>query len=103
MIRSELDCMVKTPQKIENIKNAKKILCKYKNTFYIDNDGGLYVIGSGERGVNGTGRKKENILQFEKIKFENDVKISEIDGGNSFCLALDSDGKVYSWGYNNFG
>lgn len=98
-----MDTMVKTPVKIEGIKNAKKILCKYKNTFYIDNDGKLFVIGSGERGVNGTGRKKENITDFEQVIFDNDAKIESIDGGNGFCLALDKNGKLYSWGYNNFG
>ena len=52
-----------------------KVLCKYNNTFYINNKGKLFVIGSTDKGVNGTGKKREEILNFEEISFNNDSEI----------------------------
>ncbi len=97
------DNIVKTPKKIENIPKCKKILCKYKNTFILTETGEVYVLGSTERGVNGTGRKRENIEIPELIEDLKGKEIEEIAGGNNFCMVLDNQGRVYSWGLNNNG
>lgn len=102
-VRSSIEQIVKRPTKVVGVKDAKKILCKYKNTFYINRNGKLFVVGSTEKGVNGNGRKRENISSFEEIKIEGEPELVDIRGGNSFCIALDKQGRLYSWGYNNYG
>lgn len=102
--RSSIDkSKIKIPKKIEKIPKAKKVLCKYNNTFILTEEGEVLVLGSFEKGINGTGRKREAIEVPEKIKEFKNKKITSLSGGNNFCLALDDQGKVYSWGLNNYG
>ncbi len=81
----------------------KRIVCKYNNTFLIDEQGRCYVLGSVEKGTNGTGRKRTFIKVAESIDGLSNSNMQEISCGNSFCLARDINGRVFSWGLNNYG
>lgn len=61
---------MKIPTQVPEIQDAKKILCRHNNTYYINSEGKLFVIGSTDRGVNGNGRRREDILEFKEINFE---------------------------------
>lgn len=95
--------IIKIPKKVENIPKAKKVLCKYNNTFILTQEGEVLVLGSVEKGINGTGRKRDDIEKPEKIEELKNKKIIDISAGNNFCIALDENGKLYSWGLNNYG
>lgn len=98
---------IREPTKLDMLSEqsikARRIICKFNNTFIIDSFGKVYVLGNTEKGCNGTGRKKDFIKNPELITAFGDEKIIDIDCGNSYCLALSETGKVFSWGLNNYG
>ena len=68
----------------------------------IDEDGNLWSWGQDEFGQQGLGRKlKYEIRKPQKITEKN--KFTEICAGGIHNLAIDEDGNLYSWGYNELG
>lgn len=55
--------------------------------------------GAGQLGDNGSTNSNINLL----AKLPDGVSITAVGGGDSFSLALSSDGKVYAWGDNQYG
>lgn len=97
---------IRQPKKTEVFPvgfKAKKIICRFNNSYIIDTLGQVYVLGHTEKGSNGTGRVKGYIKLPQLITGFNGDPIDDIDCGNSFCLAKSSAGGVYAWGYNNYG
>lgn len=100
--------IIKIPTLMDVVKQnpnlrIRKIICKYNNTFLITDQGQCYVLGNVEKGSNGTGRKRAFIKTAEKLDSLANNDIRDIACGNSFCLARDINGRVFSWGLNNYG
>ncbi|MGO3702061.1 MAG: RCC1 domain-containing protein [Candidatus Saccharimonadales bacterium] len=69
-------------------------------------DGTVYAWGSnsnGQLGNNNTGTDAWEPVAVSMSGVLSGKRIVQIAGGNSHSLALDSDGKVYAWGLNDYG
>ena len=73
----------------------------FSHSLVIDEQGNLYSRASnnyyGELG-NGTTDTSKKLIQIAKEK-----KFSQISASEYHNLAIDNDGNLYSWGYNNYG
>eukprot|EP01084_Bolivina_argentea_P132232 233353_1 len=80
-----------------------------RTAFFMDNNGNVWCCGwncYGQlgNGVSHTALENRNVCP-SKIKYfeENDIKIVKIECGNIHNMALDMNGKVYCWGYDENG
>lgn len=65
-------------------------------------DGEVWTWGRGENGRLGTGSNDDALEPFPVEYFlDQDISIVDIACGNSFCLALTSEGQIYGWGKND--
>lgn len=85
----------------EKIVSAK---CGYNHTICLTEDGEVYSWGYGKDGALGHSNF-ENSLAPKKIEYfsQNGLKIKKIECGDYFSMALTNDGKIYTWGMNNYG
>ena len=84
-----------------------------KFSLFVSVDGDLYSAGSNTRGQLGNGEMNGDTYKYSefypiKVKFGGDeleakINIVRVACGHAFCIALDGDGKVYTWGFNAFG
>lgn len=77
--------------------------------------GVIYAAGYGQYGQLGNGRTGEHIESKNRISFDivakparvmfpsNDISIKQVAAGTNHVLALDSAGKVWSWGFGGYG
>ena len=95
----------------ENDMYNKKIVDvsgNYYHTVALDEDGKVYTWGNNYNGLLGNGSNDDEVFPkcISKIESEdNDLykynkKIVKISAGEDFTVALDEDGKVYTWGKN---
>ncbi len=72
---------------------------------YLDSKGEIYVQGyEGGYGAFGDGSTSyQQSSQFKKVKFPEGVKISKFSLCDNSAVAIDTEGRVWSWGYNSAG
>ena len=85
--------------------NIIKIQTGLEHSLFLDDTGIVWSCGINNDGNLGLGSDvRDEIVIYgpKKIKYfiKNDIKIIDIKCGSNFNLALDSNGKVYSWGTN---
>lgn len=68
----------------------------------LSDDGEVWASGNGEYGRMGNGGTSSCDVP-EPMEFFADMHCTSIAAGNAFGLALSDEGKVYSWGKNEFG
>ncbi|KAJ7173734.1 regulator of chromosome condensation 1/beta-lactamase-inhibitor protein II [Mycena filopes] len=79
----------------------------------LTDSGKVFTFGSGEKGQLGNGKTGERIITGNKIAFDivsqpaqvegiDNRKIVQISAGQQHCIALDSTGLVYVWGYGGY-
>ncbi|KAJ7746825.1 regulator of chromosome condensation 1/beta-lactamase-inhibitor protein II [Mycena maculata] len=79
----------------------------------LTDSGKVYTFGSGEKGQLGNGKTGERIVTGNKVAFDivsqpsqvegiDNKKIVQISAGQQHCIALDSTGLVYVWGYGGY-
>ena len=93
------------PLKIESDYKFVKVSAGGSNSAAISTDGTLYTWGE-----NGLGLGSSQKLTFSTVSLASmyrvyccDDKIVDVSLGEKFGLAIDENGIVYSWGYNNYG
>ena len=93
----------------ENELKGKKIISISAggvHTVAIDEEGKVYTWGYNEFGQPGDGTTTNSVLPICISDKENELKgkrIVDISAGGAHTVALDEEGKVYTWGYNEFG
>lgn len=76
--------------------------------------GAVFAAGNGEHGKLGNGRTGEHIVSSTKVSFDAfhkpqrvafppDVSITQVAAGTVHVIALDIEGKVWSWGFGGYG
>ena len=85
-----------------DFKIKEMSVANFSHSLVIDEQGNLYsrALSRNDYGQlgNGTTDKSEKLIQIAKGK-----KFSQISASEYHNLAIDNDGKLYSWGYNNYG
>ena len=80
---------------------VKDIQCGNLNTLFLMNDGTVWTCGRNNYGQQGQKTKKDYV--FTPIQIPGLQNIVKIACGFGQCLALDGEGRVWSWGRNSNG
>lgn len=89
--------------KMEINSKFQKISEGYLHKIALDKDGNLHGFGCNDEGQLGLGNKDKNIHFDERIGALLNVKFTDVCCGYYFTIAIDSNGKLWSWGDNSFG
>ena len=93
----------------ENELKGKRIVdisAGYGHTVAIDEEGKVYTWGNNGDGQLGDGTTTNSVLPICLSNKENELKgkkIISISAGYGHTVAIDEEGKAYTWGYNEFG
>ena len=96
--------LMRTPRLVAQSLNGLEIAdiqCGNENTLFLMKDGTVYGCGANGHSQLGIKGLREN--STEPLLIPTLSNIVQIDSGFGQSLALDADGRVWSWGYNNFG
>ena len=89
------------PVEIKNIFEIESIAAGSDFSLALSADGSIYVWGNNSRGQLGDGvPAPERVSPVKVIEIRN---VKKIAAGHGHALALTEDGKIYSWGYNQYG
>jgi|GEM_PF-4373017 len=83
---------------LDNVK-VTAISAGYDNTVALDSDGRVWSWGNNGYGQLGSGSNISSNIPVPVIGLDN-VKVTAISAGWSNAAAVDSDGKLWSWGFN---
>ncbi|KAN0032334.1 hypothetical protein ACTFIV_006223 [Dictyostelium citrinum] len=105
---SELKGRVTKPTKIkftDTNEKIKQLSSGASHTLFLTNGGNVYSCGWGTEGRLGLGMDTSNRDSPTLLKYFNDnkIKIVKVAAGGSHSMALDDQGKVYSWGNGSNG
>ena len=82
--------------------SATAISAGWYHELAIGNDGKLYAWGANATGELGNGTNTDSNVPVV-VSMPAGVTATAVAGGSNYSIALGSDGKVYSWGYNGAG
>lgn len=88
---------VSSPVQIGALTTWDKISCGFFNGFAIKTDGTLWSWGYNQVGQ--LGQNDVNIHRSSPVQIGSDTNWSYAEGGAYTCLALKTDGTLWSWGY----
>eukprot|EP01084_Bolivina_argentea_P116155 206433_1 len=90
---------------VENESPIVQISTGYRNCLLLEQNGTLWGYGSNSSGQLGLGHRISFIDKLTKIQYfiDENIKVTYIKCGGLHSLALDNNGKVYSFGYNSHG
>ena len=108
---TEPECISDIPENALNGKNIVEVQCAKETMIAIDNEGKVYTWGNNYNGKlgNGTGGEDGDYsampICISNIDGNalNGKNIVEVQSENYTIIALDREGKVYTWGDNTFG
>lgn len=88
---------------VANMK-ISKVDAGCNSTMYLNNNGELYIKGSSWSGQFGNGEENNYSSQFVKVEFPiSNVKIKKFVIDEAAVLAIDSEGRIWTWGKGNEG
>ena len=87
---------------LPNGNKIQKINCGGYNSMTIDTEGNLFVWGYNYYGTLGDGTTIDKITPTQ-ITLPSQAKVKEVGCGYYNSIAVDSEGNIYTWGYNNYG
>ena len=100
-------CISDTENSVLKGKNIKNISTNRYTVCAIDDNGKVYTWGDNERGQLGNGTKNDSSVPICISDTENSVlkgkNIKNISANGYTVCAIDDNGKVYTWGRNNYG
>ena len=100
-------CISDTENSVLKGKNIKNISANGYTVCAIDDNGKVYTWGDNERGQLGNGTKNDSSVPICISDTENSVlkgkNIKNISANGNTVCALDDNGKVYTWGENDYG
>ena len=100
-------CISDTENSVLKGKNIKNISANGYTVCAIDDNGKVYTWGDNERGQLGNGTKNDSSVPICISDTENSVlkgkNIKNISANGYTVCAIDDNGKVYTWGKNNYG
>ena len=84
---------------------VSSIAAGYYHSLALTTDGKVYAWGSNGNGQLGLGTSGDGTYEKSPtlITALSNITVSSIAAGNNNSLALTTDGKVYAWGYNEYG
>lgn len=81
----------------------ESIYCGWESSFFITVTGKLFSWGAGQWRALGDGTSNSRVLpEIVDASYYDNAKIVKF-GCTRYCLALTSDGSIYSWGENEYG
>lgn len=90
-----------TPKKIDALLDIVSIAAGTNHSLAADFNGNVYAWGDNTYGQMGSQPSSAPVKQPVRVKGLQ--KIVQVAAGNGSSLALDSGGRVYSWGYGEYG
>ena len=90
------------PTKIETDKKFVQISKGTLFSLAIDDEGNLWSWGNNDYGQIGDGDSSKT-YRYKPVQIIKNTKFIQISAGDSYALALDINGKLWSWGRNNSG
>ena len=97
----------KTVPTYTGINNIVQIALGYYHAIAVDKDGYVWTWGTNNYGQLGIGTTGGSSLEKVQVKSPDGEGVLEniiaVAAGNSYSVALDKDGNVYTWGYNGYG
>lgn len=93
------------PQAIPLNTTFAQISAGSYHSLALDDNGFIWTWGGNDHGQLGTGNKEKSThpQRIKSFGIENHLEFLEISAGNAFSMALDMDGKIWSWGKNDQG
>ncbi len=95
--------MQQVPTHVSSLNNIKQVQAGVNCSFALATDGSVYSWGRNPYGQLGNGGTAANTLPAKVRNIDNSgdlVDIVSISSSRQFVMALTSDGRVYTWGYN---
>jgi len=90
------------PQKISGLMNVIDVAAGTNHSLAVDHSGAVYAWGGNSYSQLGT-KELETGEENRPRKVENLKNVVQVAAGNSSSLALTAGGKLYSWGYGEYG
>lgn len=91
-------------RKINEIASSPSSSPYYGTVFFVSQEGNIYSLGyNGTNNYLGSNETIGQASSLTPIKVDSSAKFTKVSAGQSHVLALDEDGKVYSWGNNGYG
>lgn len=78
------------------------VACGWRHTIAVGKSGNIYSFGWSKYGQLGHGDFADHLVPHQ-VQFLKHKKIQAISGGWRHTFALDTDGRLYGWGWNKFG
>ena len=94
---------VKLPKTLNLNVFVKLVAAGDKHTHFLTKDGALYSMGCNEHGQLGLGFSNDVLERVDRPVLVRDVSFKSVDCGKFHSVALDHQGKVWSWGYADEG
>lgn len=94
----------RTPVLVEGLKKIKHLVCGENHVLALDHKGSVFSWGSGQQ--NQLGRRIIERTRMNALKpreFGLPKGVTQVGCGAYHSFAVGKDGKVYSWGLNNYG
>eukprot|EP00243_Klebsormidium_subtile_P003284 TRINITY_DN1661_c0_g3_i1.p1 TRINITY_DN1661_c0_g3~~TRINITY_DN1661_c0_g3_i1.p1 ORF type:complete len:219 (+),score=39.83 TRINITY_DN1661_c0_g3_i1:3-659(+) len=78
------------------------VACGWRHTIVVAKSGAMYTFGWSKYGQLGHGNEEDQLVPH-RVEALQKHTIRQIAGGWRHTVALDSDGRLYAWGWNKFG
>jgi alpha-tubulin suppressor-like RCC1 family protein len=91
------------PTLIKSELTFRTIAAGYQYSLALDNRGKLYAWGKNDEGQLGLGDRGKGKNRTIPTLIKSELTFKTIAAGDFHSLALDTKGKLYAWGYNQYG
>lgn len=97
---TEPDCILGIGQ-VSNLTDIVAVSAGYSHTLALKNDGTVWAFGSNGDGELGQGDTNDTTVPVQ-VLWDESVTIVRVSAGSDFSTALDSQGRLWAWGKNNY-